>query len=514
MTQGELVPRAPRTMVFQKDIDGTQIGPDRYALALALRELAQRLGVSLGRYSVRVPWDRSTLSRYFSGALVPPAEFVERLIDDGNRETGTELTSAARGAVRKLHRTALRVTSPHSADLQDLRDKLAEADRESRHLHQEARLLREMVRSAHEHLDDQQARLRQLEQAGAAARLVHRAELDQRTTDFDSLQAERDELQETLIRLTAELAEAERRALDAEERCIRLEQQLDTAEAQAEELDAGAERKVATATDTATARAANNPGISIQLGITREAGARLTRTLDEQVPLPLTEEQLRKLLRRPGIYQLLRGGPTQPKERMYVGKAERSLPQRLDFARRRILGRKYISLDDMYFTYLYVEDDLSAVAPENLVLKHLQEERGVSLLWNHNGFSISDPGRRRDLAQLKPQHFNVAHPIDLDWSLRHDGRRQWFSPGDFVTYLKAELPYAFRQALEPDQPEEVSLEVPQGPLSADTAFRLLARNLGESWQISALKGHVILYEENTEYPNALRYYRGETVSDA
>ncbi|MFD5641825.1 helix-turn-helix domain-containing protein [Streptomyces anulatus] len=513
MTQGELVPRGSRTMVFQKDIDGTQIGPDRYALALALRELAQRLGVTLSRYSVRVPWDRSTLSRYFSGALVPPAEFVEQLIDDGNRETGTELTPDAQDTVRKLHRTALRVTSPHSADLQDLRDKLSEADRESRHLHQEARLLREMVRSAHEHLDEQQARLRQLEQAGAATRLVHRAELDQRTADFDSLRAERDELQEALIRLTAKLAEAERRAREAEERCIGLEQQLDTAEAQAEERDAEAEADVDTVTNTATAEATISPGISVHLGITREAGARLARTFDEQVPLPLTEARLRKVLGRPGIYQLLRGGPSQPKERMYVGKADRSLPQRLDFARLRILGRKYISLDDMYFRYVY-EDDLSAVAPENLVIKHLQEERGVSLLWNHNGFSNNDPGRRRDQAQLQPQHFDAAHPIDLDWSLRHDGHQQWLSPRDFATYLKAELPFAFRQKLEPALAEEVSLEVPRGPLSADTAFRLLARNLGESWQVSALKGYVILYKEHTEYPNAIRYYRGENVTDA
>ncbi|MEU6442470.1 helix-turn-helix domain-containing protein [Streptomyces sp. NPDC047046] len=501
-------------MVFQKDIDGTQIGPDRYALALALRELAQRLGVSLSRYSVRVPWDRSTLSRYFSGALVPPAEFVEQLIDDGNRETGTGLTPAARDTVRKLHRTALRVTSPHSADLQDLRDKLAEADRESRHLHQEARLLREMVRSAHEHLDEQQARLRQLEQTGVAARLAHRAELEQRATDFDSLRAERDELQETLIRLTAELAEAERRAHEAEERCIRLEQRLDTAEAQVEERVAEAEADVDTDTNTATAEATISPGISVHLGITREAGARLARALDEQVPLPLTEAHLRKVLGRPGIYQLLRGGPSQPKERMYVGKADRSLPRRLDFARLRILGRKYISLDDMYFTYVYIEDDLSAVAPGNLVIKHLQEECGVSLLWNQNGFGINDPGRQRDQAQLKPHHFDVAHPIDLDWALRHDGHRQLLSPRDFAAYIRAELPYAFRHVVEPAQAEEVSLEVPQGPLSADTAFRLLARNLGESWQITALKGHVILYKEQVEYPNALRYYRGENVSDA
>jgi predicted nucleic acid-binding Zn-ribbon protein len=502
-------------MIFQKDVDRTQVGPDRYALALALRELAQRLGVTLGRYAVRVPWDRSTLSRYFSGALVPPAEFVEQLIDDGNRETGTELTLATRDVVRKLHRTALRDTSPHSADLQDLRDKLAEADRESRHLRQEARLLREMVRSAHEHLDEHQTRLRQLEHVGAADRLAYRAELEQWSTDFESLRAERDELQEALIRLTAELAEAERRAQEAEERCAGLEQQLDTAEAQAEERETDeAPRHEATPASTATTETTNSQGVSFHLGITLELGARLSRTLDEQVPVPLTEAHLRKLTPRPGIFQLLRGGPSQPKERMYVGRADRSLPQRLDYARLRILGRKYISLDDMYFTYVYVEDDLSAVAPEALVLKHLQQESGVSLPWNRNGFSNNDPGRRRDQARLKPDHFDMSHPIDLDWSLRYDGRRRMLSPRDFATYLKAELPYAFRQALEPTQSNEALLEVPKGPLTADAAFRLLARNLGDSWQISALKGYVILYKEHTEYPNALRYYRGEDVLDA
>ncbi|UED85474.1 hypothetical protein [Streptomyces profundus] len=59
-------------------------------------------------------------------------------------------------------------------------------------------------------------------------------------------------------------------------------------------------------------------------------------------------------------------------------------------------------MDDMYFTYVYVEDDLPSVAPKNLVIKHLEEERGVSLLWNHNGFSNNDPGRRRGQAQLQP----------------------------------------------------------------------------------------------------------------
>ncbi|UED85475.1 hypothetical protein [Streptomyces profundus] len=107
----------------------------------------------------------------------------------------------------------------------------------------------------------------------------------------------------------------------------------------------------------------------------------------------------------------------------------------------------------------------------------------------------------------------MAHPIDLDWSLHHDGRRQLLSPRDFAAYFKVELPYAFRQALERPRAEDVSLEIPKGHLGPDIAFRLLARNMAESWQSSALKGRVILYKKH-DYPNALRYYRGENVSDA
>lgn len=514
MSQGELAPRGPRTMVFHKDVDQARVGPERYDLALALRELAQRPGVTLNRYAVRVSWDRSTLSRFLSGALVPPAEFVEQLIDDGDRETGAELTRATRELVRKLHRTALRATSPEAADLQDLRDKLTVADQESRHLQRETRLLREMVRNAHEQLDEQQGRLRQLEHAGAADRLIHRAELDQYSADFESLKADRDSLQETLTRLTAELGEAERRAQEAEARCTVLEQQLEAAETWAEERETEEQASMSVDLGNAPAAMTTNGGVSFHLGITTEQGAYLSRTLDKQVPVPLTELELRKLTPRPGILQLVRRRAGEPDERMHVGKADRSLPQRLDATRRKILGRKNISPEEIYFTYAYIEDDMSFVAPERLVIKHLVDELGVELPWNFNGFSNKDTGRSRDRTVLKPEHFDMIHPIDLDWSLGREGHRQISTQSDFINYIKLRLPYDFRGQLNPEYSEMEFFDDAAGSLTADSAFRLLALNLGGGWQISALKGRVILYEENVRYPNAIRYYRGKDVQDA
>ncbi|AYV28223.1 hypothetical protein EES41_15990 [Streptomyces sp. ADI95-16] len=62
--------------------------------------------------------------------------------------------------------------------------------------------------------------------------------------------------------------------------------------------------------------------------------------------------------------------------------------------------------------------------------------------------------------------------------------------------------------------EAALFEAPQGALTADAAFRLLARNLGGSWQISALRGRVVMYRERTAYPNAIRHCSGDDVLDA
>ncbi|MEU5921552.1 helix-turn-helix domain-containing protein [Streptomyces sp. NPDC047141] len=506
-------------MVFQKDVDRAKVGPERYELAVALRDLAQRLGVSLSRYAVRVSWDRSTLSRFFSGALVPPAEFVEQLLENGDRETRTELTPAAKDLVRKLHRTALRATSPASGALQDLRDQLTEADRESRHFQQEARLLREVIRRAQEQLDEQQFQLRQLESTGAAERLEHRIALEQRSEDFEAMRTERDSLRESLARHKAELEEAQHRAYEAELRCAALERQLETAETEAEEDEARGEATSALSpktlrSATPTRQSTAGDSVSFHLGFDAALGARLWRTLDEQAPVPLTEEELQKMIPRPGIFQLIRKVPYLSPEIVYVGKSERPLPDQLDALRRKILGRRGILPEEMYLTYMHIEDDMSAVAPERLLIRYLKEEHGAQLPWNLNGFGNKDAGRERDHSELSPQHFNMIHPIDLDWALRDDGTRRTWPPKEFADFIKAGLPYRFRHKLGPEYLEAAPLVVPEGPLSADAAFRLLARSLGDTWQISALKGHVLLYQEHTEYPSAVRYYRGENVQNA
>ncbi|MFJ8443758.1 NaeI family type II restriction endonuclease [Kitasatospora griseola] len=234
---GELVRphEGPRAMVFQKDLDRAAVGEERYQLALALRELAQRLGISLTRYAARVTWDRSSLSRFFSGIAVPPADFVEQLIADGDRALGAELTPAVCELVRGLHRTALTVANPRGAQLQRLRDELADAERQNGLLQQEQRLLRDMVITANQQIEDRDARIRAVEASAAADRITHRAELTERSDDFESLRAERDQLRALLEKLTCELADTESRAAEAERRCTELENRLEAAEEAADD---------------------------------------------------------------------------------------------------------------------------------------------------------------------------------------------------------------------------------------------------------------------------------------
>jgi hypothetical protein len=50
--------------------------------------------------------------------------------------------------------------------------------------------------------------------------------------------------------------------------------------------------------------------------------------------------------------------------------------------------------------------------------------------------------------------------------------------------------------------------VPAHPMTADDAFRLISTSLADNWQICALVGWVIMYNDHPRsYPSAFRYYR-------
>ncbi|WSQ15096.1 caspase family protein [Streptomyces sp. NBC_01231] len=218
----------------------------------------------------------------------------------------------------------------------------------------------------------------------------------------------------------------------------------------------------------------------------------------------LTAASIMKLEDWPGVYLLHQESRGMP-EICYVGKSDRSIASRLKEQLKKIDGRCYIDSRDISFSYLKLDDDLTHIAPEQVVLQQLHAQ-GRSPHWNQNGFGNRDAGRTRDSSRLRSTDFDVLHPIDLSWLLRSDGPALHLTAREMALYLKSELPYIFRFEHR-DSVDEIQIAVPPGPLSADRAFRLLAAALGDTWQISALMGRVLMYrEQNVRYPSAIRYY--------
>jgi hypothetical protein len=236
-----------------------------------------------------------------------------------------------------------------------------------------------------------------------------------------------------------------------------------------------------------------------RLSITKALGDQLAQTLKHLDRAPLSEQYLARLDERPGVYQLYLHG-----EFVYVGKADRSLPSRLANHLRKLSGRRNIDLRDVEFSCLYVDEDFSALAPEQLLISRHKE--AGSIPWNNNGFGNKDPGRQRDSTVLKKKHFDVLFPIDLERPV------EGLKPGliamsSFLKTLKSGLPYNFRYA-EPPQSKSTFLTVSHAGLSADDAFQLVSEALPETWQIAALMGYVIMYPDaGEEYKSAWRYYR-------
>ncbi|MFF3832550.1 Eco29kI family restriction endonuclease [Streptomyces sp. NPDC002458] len=252
-----------------------------------------------------------------------------------------------------------------------------------------------------------------------------------------------------------------------------------------------------------------------QLSITRALGDQLAEALEGLDPTLLTKPNLAKLEEqavaknlpsRSGVYQLFRGD-----ELIYIGKADKPLAGRLENHRRKIAGRRNISIEEMSFRCLYVAEDFTAVAPEKLLIKKHKADGGIP--WNTNGFGNKDPGRNRDNSVLKANHFDVQFPIDVSRMVRGltSGEQRLV---DFLEGVKDGLPYNFRYE-EWKGFEDVTVTLPERELSADEAFRLIAIYLPDKWQVSALMGYVIMYEDNhRSYAGAWRYYRRDEVLDS
>ena len=255
-----------------------------------------------------------------------------------------------------------------------------------------------------------------------------------------------------------------------------------------------------------------------RLSITEALSTQLHAALEALEPARLTQENLEALyvqaqrLELPslsGVYQLFRQGADSKRELTYVGKADQPLPRRLGDHLSKLSGRRGISLTEMYFRCLFVEEDLSSVSPEKMLIKrHLQTGK---IVWNNRGFGINDPGRERDTTKNSENHWDLEFPIDLSREIKGLGAGPR-TLKSLLDAIKEGVPFNFRFQQHGSILYNKPVVVPRANMTAHEAFRLVAEHLPDTWQVSALVGWAIMYNDNHKrYPSAFRYYRSGGV---
>jgi len=232
-----------------------------------------------------------------------------------------------------------------------------------------------------------------------------------------------------------------------------------------------------------------------RLSISQALTDQLREHLDKLTPAPLTPGNLALLDKRQGVYQLYKDD-----ELVYVGSASVTLPHRLGQHMRKISGRQNVSIEEAAFTCLYVDEDLTVLAPEERLIRVSQGEGSAP--WNTNGFGNNDPGRRRDESHVSATHFDSLYPIDLEWPCAtiEAGDR---TAAVLLAEMKQALPFVLRYentAGSKAEYEAVDVSVPADGMAAEALLELIAAAL-PGFQLTALPGYVIFYREKRNYPS-------------
>ena len=242
---------------------------------------------------------------------------------------------------------------------------------------------------------------------------------------------------------------------------------------------------------------------NFELNIISALADQLVAAFDTLAVAPLTQASIDRLAKGQGVYQLFHNGRL-----VYIGKAD-NLPRRISEHRRKIQGRRNITVTDMGFKCLYVHKNWTALAPETSLIKHYKHNDRTVCTWNGNGFGPHDPGRERETTDKDPEGFDMLYPIREDWVC------DWISAGDvgckeLLESLKAGLPYLLRYQTanskrwrdgHPDYDRIVT--VPRDNMPANELLGHVARQL-PGWQATAFPSHMILYHEDHRYRHGVR----------
>lgn len=220
--------------------------------------------------------------------------------------------------------------------------------------------------------------------------------------------------------------------------------------------------------------------------------------------VPLDAAHIAQVETHQGVYGLYR------KETLvYIGKADKPLPDRLQEHRTKLSGRLNVTPDEMRFKAVYLAKTWVPLAPEAMIMKHFREQGLCE--WNGNGFGPHDPGRNREKTNKPPEGFDSTYPIKADWPCIGI-KAGHYEANSLLQQIKKLLPFCFRY--ETDQPKKwqqgsqkyngKQIEVPNDGMPASKLIAAIARQLGPTWQATRFPGHIILYEEDENYTYGTR----------
>ncbi|MFD3970336.1 two-component system response regulator [Streptomyces cyaneofuscatus] len=204
---------------------GEDLTQESRALALALRELFEGLGVSVRRYAARHRRDPGTFSRYLNGTRLPPWEVIMGIMTDLAEHRGTTVTAEAIELIRGLHGSAFDSSASPMHAVEIIERQLADADHVSRRSTVRGDVLGDALLERQNRIASLEVRLNQMEAALTSER-EHAGQLAADHPDVSELLGEREVLRQEVTRLGGELQAAQAQRDAAEARCDLLERQL------------------------------------------------------------------------------------------------------------------------------------------------------------------------------------------------------------------------------------------------------------------------------------------------
>ncbi|MFC9748872.1 hypothetical protein [Streptomyces niveus] len=205
-------------------------------LAEALRTLFQSLDISIRRYAVRCRTDPGNVSRYLSGARVPPWSFVKELLTRVAEHREQETKDETFALLRRLYTRALG-SGNNTRRVLELQRLLEEADQQVLENKALEKVIRQTLQQQQHQISELTAELQSAQAVRAADRLDPVYGIEKYQGENEELRAERNHLQDEVALLKRQLAEVSAARILAEERCEVLERQIEDAEGQEREAE-------------------------------------------------------------------------------------------------------------------------------------------------------------------------------------------------------------------------------------------------------------------------------------